>query len=69
MKRYMMDAQDVAKELDISKGYAYKIIRELNDELKTQGYLTLTGKIPRPYWEKKFYCYDPKDQVNEPMVG
>ncbi len=29
--------KDVAKELDISEGMAYKIIRKLNNELKEQG--------------------------------
>lgn len=28
-----MQAEDVAKELAVSKPYAYKLIRKLNDEL------------------------------------
>lgn len=28
--RYMMYAEDISEELGISKGYAYKIIKELN---------------------------------------
>lgn len=28
---YMMDAEDVANELGISKGHAYKVIRLLNE--------------------------------------
>ena len=31
---YMMDAEDVANELGISKGHAYKVIRRLNEELE-----------------------------------
>ena len=30
---YMMGAEDVANELGISKGHAYKVIRQLNGEL------------------------------------
>ena len=30
---YMMTAEDVATELGISKGHAYKLIRQLNEEL------------------------------------
>ena len=33
--------KDVAKELDISEGMAYKIIRKLNKELNDQGYVTV----------------------------
>ena len=51
----MMNASEVAEELDVSKGKAYKIIRKLNDELKSQGYIIVSGKIPRAYWQKKFY--------------
>ena len=31
---YMMNAEDVANELGISKGHAYKVIRQLNAELE-----------------------------------
>ncbi len=37
---YMMTANDVAQALGISKGHAYKIVRELNDELEAKVLLT-----------------------------
>ncbi len=52
---YMMYAEDISKELGISKGYAYKIIRELNKELKKSGFIVISGRIPRAYWETKVY--------------
>lgn len=33
-ENHMMTAEDVAKELGVSKGHAYKLIRKLNGELK-----------------------------------
>ena len=54
---YMMNAEDVANELGISKGHAYKVIRQLNEELEKSGFIIVTGKLPRPLWEKKFYGY------------
>jgi len=54
---YIMGAEDVAAELGISKSHAYKVIRQLNDELEKCGYIVLAGKIPRAFWEKKFYGY------------
>lgn len=54
---YLMTANDVAKELGVSKGHAYKVIRILNEELKEKGFVVITGKIPRAFWEKKFYGY------------
>ena len=34
MHKTMMDATDVAQALGISKSHAYKIVRELNRDLK-----------------------------------
>lgn len=56
-KNYMMNANDVANELGVSKGHAYKMIRKLNEELEASGYIVVSGKIPRAFWEKKFYGY------------
>ena len=52
-----MGVEDVATELGISKGHAYKVIRKLNDELEKSGFIVVAGKIPRAFWEKKFYGY------------
>lgn len=54
----MMDAEDVANELGISKGHAYKVIRQLNVELEKSGFIIVAGKVPRAFWEKKFYGYE-----------
>ena len=54
---YMMNANDVAKELGVSKGHAYKLIRKLNEELEASGYIVVSGKVPRAFWEKKFFGY------------
>ena len=53
----MMSAEDIAKELGVSKGKAYKLIRDLNQELVKNGFVVISGKLPRAYWEKKFYGY------------
>nr|WP_304956999.1 HTH domain-containing protein [uncultured Acetatifactor sp.] len=56
--RYMMSAEDIAKELNCSKSHAYKIVKELNRELAGQGYITMAGSIPRAFWAKKMYGYE-----------
>ena len=60
---YMMNATDVATELGISKGHAYKVIRQLNEELGELGFLVVAGKIPRAFWETKFYGYQKNVQT------
>lgn len=32
-----------AQELSVSKPYAYKLIKKLNDELKQKGFITIVG--------------------------
>lgn len=56
-QKYMMDVNDVIKELGVSKSKAYQILRKLNQSLEEEGYQAIAGKIPRPYWETKFYGY------------
>jgi Mn-dependent DtxR family transcriptional regulator len=53
-KRFL-NATDVSEYMGISKPMAYKIIRKLNDELVSQGYIIVSGKISRKYFEQKVY--------------
>lgn len=53
-KRFL-NAEDVSLFMGVSVQKAYKIIRQLNDELKKQGYITVSGRVSRPYFESKVY--------------
>ena len=53
--RFLMTAEDVAEELGISKPYAYRIIKDMNEELKKKGYLIINGKVSRKFFEEHFY--------------
>ena len=53
-KRFL-NVDDVAQYLDISVPTAYKIIRQLNKELVEKGYLTVSGRVSRTYFEQKVY--------------
>jgi len=57
MTDYMVGAEEVAKELGVSKGYAYKLIKKMNEELSAQGYIVISGRLPRTYVETKFYGF------------
>ena len=57
MKPYLMTAPEMVNEFGISRGYAYKLIQQMNEQLKAEGYATIRGKIPRAYVEKHFYGY------------
>ncbi|MBA9087506.1 transcriptional antiterminator [Fontibacillus solani] len=50
-----LKATDVARLLQVSETTAYRIIKQLNDELKEQGKIVIAGKISRKYFEEKVY--------------
>lgn len=52
MENRFIRADDVARELDVSKPYAYKLIRQLNEELKAKGFVTIAGRVNRQYFMK-----------------
>ena len=48
-------AEEVAQELSVSKPYAYKLIKRLNDELKEKGFITISGRVNRQYFNERLY--------------
>lgn len=56
MSTTFMKVQDVADELGISKSYAYKIVQQLNEELKAQGFITISGRVNKQYFMERT-CY------------
>ncbi len=45
-----MSVDEVAQTLGVSKSYAYKIVHQLNAELKAEGYLTISGRVNKQYF-------------------
>jgi predicted DNA-binding transcriptional regulator AlpA len=46
-------ASEVAEMLDVSKAKAYKLIAEMNNELKSQNIIVINGRVPRKYLMKR----------------
>lgn len=58
-----MRVNEVAEELGVSVPYAYKLIRELNEELRKTGCITIAGRIDRKFFHEKFYgTREPKER-------
>ena len=51
-----MRVEEVAQELGVSKSYAYKIVQKLNEELKSKGFLTISGRVNKQYFMERT-CY------------
>lgn len=48
-------ANELAVILGISVSRAYRIIHDLNEELASSGYLVVSGRIPKKYFEERWY--------------
>ena len=48
-------AGEVAQDLGFSKPFAYKLVRQMNEELAAKGFITIAGRVSRKYYEEKFY--------------
>lgn len=51
-----LNVNDVADYMGVSVPMAYKIIRKLNNELASQGYITVAGRISKAYFSQKIYA-------------
>ena len=54
-KGIFIRVETVMEDLQISRPMAYKCIAAWNNELKEMGYLTISGRVPKAFYEKKIY--------------
>ena len=59
MNKTFMTVEEVAEELAVSKSFAYKFVRQMNDEMKAMGYLTVAGRVNTNFFREKV-CYGEK---------
>ena len=53
--------KEVCEILQISTSKASAVIRQLQEEMKEQGYLVIEGRIPEEYLRKRFMLEDEQD--------
>lgn len=46
---------EVQEMLGISRGHAYKLIKNLNQQLSQRGFIVIAGKIPKKYFAEHYY--------------
>lgn len=54
-KGLFVSASEVAEELGVSKPFAYKLVKQMNEELDQQGFITIAGRVSRSYFQEKIY--------------
>ena len=63
MNNAFIKVDEVAQVLGVSKSYAYKIVRAMNNDLKRRGFLTIAGRVSKQYFEERFYGWECTFQV------
>ena len=58
MKRQYITAREISEIMGTSQGQAYKFIRQMNQELKEQGFLIVAGKVPIAYFKTKCFVVE-----------
>ena len=69
MENKFIRADEVASELGVSKPYAYKLIRQLNEELKDKGFITIAGRVNRQYFNERLYGAGKDVNENAGILG
>lgn len=54
----MIGAEEVARALNSSKGYAYKVIRKINEEMEEKGMLVVKGKVSADCFAERYFGKD-----------
>ena len=50
-----IQANEVRELLGVSRAYAYKIVKQLNEELEAKGFLVIPGRTSRQYFNEHLY--------------
>lgn len=50
-----INAPEICLQMGISKTYAYRIIKQLNNELQSKGFIVIQGKTSRKYFYERIY--------------
>ncbi len=56
-KSLYFTANEISEMLGISRAKAYRIVKELNEELAANNYIVIPGRIPRKFFGEKYYGF------------
>lgn len=52
----MLGCKDVMRLLHVGESFAYRLIKQLNMELKKDGYIVINGRVPEAKFRERFFC-------------
>lgn len=61
-------AIDISGILGVSRAKAYQIIKMLNEELHARGYIVLSGKVSKAFFDERWYGGSNSEKVLKDKV-
>lgn len=61
LTKLFLNTEEVAQNLGISKSYAYTVVRQLNEDFESKGFIKISGRISAKYLEERFYGLEQKN--------
>lgn len=58
----LLGVDEVAETIGVSRSYAYRVIRKLNDELQETGHYVVPGKVNGAYLIEKYFGLPEQDK-------
>ena len=55
MEKLYYTADEVAVMVGVGRTTAYGIVKKLNKELEKDGFLVIGGKLPKEYFDKRYF--------------
>ena len=55
LTKQVLTAKDISEICGISESKSYQVIRQLNEELEKNGYLTFRGRVSSAFFYEKMY--------------
>lgn len=52
---------EIKEVLEVSESKAYRIVHDLNEELKQKGFMVIPGRVSRQYFNQRFYGIQNQD--------
>lgn len=64
-EKLYLTADEAAKMMGVSKSHVYKVMRQMNKELKEMGYFVVSGKVNRKYFMERVDYISPNTKAKE----
>ena len=64
-EKLYLTADEAAKMMGVSKSHVYKVLRQMNKELKEMGYFVVSGKVNRKYFMERVDYISPNAKAKE----